>query len=1081
MKIAAIPANFDIYNDLNDIIYIIDKDFNIVYGNEKFKSFYEISGPMAKNKTNDEIFNVPDLKNRILKYIKSGDTSNKIELSKEIHGIKSKLSLKKIDNKSAALYLIIEKPEINENSLDFVETATYDFFINNMDETLALFKVMPSSETSLTDFEFIKVNKAFEKTIGYKNDQLKGKLLRRKFPKLESHWIDAYIKAYEQQETVTLTAFLKATNKYWELRVYPAGKDKVASLANDVTDYIVYENNIKEKNEQISLSEEKLRAYNEHLRYTCELIKESELSYKTLFEQNNDAIMILVDGIVKDCNNKTLQLLNCQPYDLIGKPFAELSSLENESEVDAMEKIRNYCESINQNEKYTLDWQLKRPDGIVVETNIIISCYMLENIKHMYLIIKDLTKEKTFIEEIKENEYLLEEAQKTAKLGYWSFDMLKGMAMDWSPEMKSIIEYNEPTGFFEFLKTIIHPDDDSKIASEFDYYTIIPSHFDLQFRIKTGTQKTKFVHFIGKTIVQRNKQICRGIIQDITSKYEQEERIIFESKINETIAKAGTGLISPSLSVDNIVRTIFKACVELTHSETGFVAYDDPLSDKILIHYYEDDYINGKKVSNNISFIQRKKYVKEGLYGHPLELSTYKVDNNFDEPVIDNLGKSSLAHIYNYLTFPSVINDNFTGQIVLVNSPNGFTDQHIEAIKTLSNIYGLAIFRKQMEWDLVAAKEKAEESDRLKSAFLANMSHEIRTPMNAIVGFSQLLIHTELSQEKKTEFGQLINNSCEDLLTIVNDIIDISKIEAGQLLIKPKTINLYHVLDEIYALAVNKANLKERLYPIYLDRTVDENLEWVVDVVRFKQVFLNLIDNAIKFTEHGSVTIGCKINNLSSVSFYVKDTGIGIPQHEITSVFESFRQVETTIDRTYGGTGLGLAISKSLIRQMGGSIHVESKENVGSKFWFELPLRLPLNTDPKLSGITEIQSEINLADKKILIIEDEVRNAKLLKFFLDETGADISFAFDGKEAINKAKKAPPDLVLLDIKMPNMDGITVLNVLKELYPDLPVIAQTAYAMANDEKIIIEKGCDAYISKPVQKEHLLKAIRKVLKLK
>ncbi|MDA3893882.1 MAG: ATP-binding protein [Salinivirgaceae bacterium] len=1070
---------YDLYNDISNVIFIINAQFEIIYKNNKFKDHYStqnfISTIISENTLHIDSKN----KDLLSAYLNS-DSSTPFKFTQTISESDIQYSVHKLFSNGFKHFIIIEtnrilNHEANNKSLE--TDSVYKLFLKNMTESLVLYKVITNSAGQAIDFEYLSVNKAFEDAIGLTNDSVKGNLLFKEFPETEDYWKEVHIKAFNEQKLHTTTAYSVETDKYWELRAFPAGPNKIATLATDVTKQIKYKKSIQEKSEKLSNTEEKLRAYNEHLKYTCELIKESELSYKTLFEHNNDAILILVDNKIKDCNNKALALMNCQPYELIGKTFTDLSPEKQLDKKESIFHLNNFCENLKTDENFDIEWQFKRPDGKLVDTNLMLNCYLLKNTRHVYAIVKDLTKEKTYIEEIKENEYLLKQAQHTAKLGHWSFNMVLGGNMNWSNEMINIIESDEPTCFFDFFKTFVHTDDQVKIAPYFDHYTVIPESIDLQFKINTSSKKIKFVHLKGEIVAQQNNRIYRGIIQDITENYEQEQRILFESKINESLAHAGSELISPSVPIDNIVRTIFKACLELTQSETGFVAYDDPLSDKILIHFYDDSYINGHKVSNNIYFIERVKYNSEGLYGHDINLRELVSDNNYNKEAKRKIGNTSPKTIKNFLSVPSVINDVFMGQIVLVNTPNGFSEQQKQAIKTLSNIYGLAVYRKRMEWDLVASKEKAEESDRLKSAFLANMSHEIRTPMNAIVGFSQLLIHTD--SDKKIEFGQLINNSCEDLLAIVNDIIDISKIEAGQLLIKPKNINLKKVLDEIHSLAKNKADLKDKKFPIYCENPIDENLELIVDVVRFKQIFLNLIDNAIKFTEHGSVTLGCEITNNNWLSFYVKDTGIGIPRHELDTVFESFRQVETTIDRTYGGTGLGLAISKNLVKQMGGSIKVVSKKNVGSQFWFDLPLRLPEDADPITINFAESKIELDLKNKEILIIEDEVRNAKLLNFFLEDSGANITLAFNGKEAINKAKEKKPDLVLLDIKMPDMDGIAVLKVLKQLYPEIVVIAQTAYAMKDDEKKCLDYGCDAYLAKPVKKDDLISHIKKFIR--
>ncbi len=374
---------------------------------------------------------------------------------------------------------------------------------------------------------------------------------------------------------------------------------------------------------------------------------------------------------------------------------------------------------------------------------------------------------------------------------------------------------------------------------------------------------------------------------------------------------------------------------------------------------------------------------------------------------------------------------------------------------------------------MVLAKEQAEESDCLKSAFLANMSHEIRTPLNGIVGFAHMLTEKNLDSDSLNQYVSIINNCSYQLLTIIDDIIDISKIEAGQLKISNTLVNINTLLFELqsfYASNTDKANIEILIRP----GMADENCNVLADPVRLRQVLNNLINNAIKFTPHGTIMFGYEVKR-TSLEFFVSDTGIGIASEHLKVIFERFRQVENNETRNFGGTGLGLAISKALVNLMGGAIWVESNTNTGSTFYFRIPLNIMDDTRHRKPSKTRKHELLNLNGKTILIAEDEEFNYRFLEELLKKSGATILWAKDGIEAIEMCKqKQEIDLVLMDIKMPHMNGLEATKVIKQFNKNIQIIAQTAYAMANDREKAKDAGCDNYISKPIDKSELFTMI-------
>ena len=388
--------------------------------------------------------------------------------------------------------------------------------------------------------------------------------------------------------------------------------------------------------------------------------------------------------------------------------------------------------------------------------------------------------------------------------------------------------------------------------------------------------------------------------------------------------------------------------------------------------------------------------------------------------------------------------------------------------------------------DLVIAKEKAEQSDKLKSAFLANFSHEIRTPMNAIMGFSQLLVNSKRSENEKREFIDLILVNSQHLLNLINEIIDISRIEAGETILEYHLCDLNQLLYELLNQYNEHKNLlKKTKIALILNPEIEKhNLKVTTDSNKLKQIIINLLENALKFTEEGSIEFGYKFivtEEAKSVLFYIKDTGIGIEQEAKNFIFERFRKAENNLGKLYRGAGLGLAISKKLVEILGGQIWVESEINIGSTFYFTLPYK---DSDEIIEKEIDVEFknkkiDFNWKDRLILVAEDEMINYKFIEKVLKKTKTNLLWAKNGLETFEMVQQNKNiDLVLMDIRMPLMDGYEATRKIKEINNKIPIIAQTAYALDYERTEILSAGCNDYISKPYTIYELLNLINKYL---
>ncbi|MFQ3580032.1 MAG: ATP-binding protein, partial [Bacteroidales bacterium] len=385
---------------------------------------------------------------------------------------------------------------------------------------------------------------------------------------------------------------------------------------------------------------------------------------------------------------------------------------------------------------------------------------------------------------------------------------------------------------------------------------------------------------------------------------------------------------------------------------------------------------------------------------------------------------------------------------------------------------------KKLELNLKDAIKKAEIANIYKNQFLANMSHEIRTPMNAIVGFSNLLKNPNLNQNAKLQYSEIIETSSQQLLNLINDIIEISKIEAGELKIVLKNCKLFELFTNIET-TYNQIKLKKGKENVSIKLKVPPNFKDLfvkTDPFRLQQILNNLIDNALKFTDNGYVEFGYSIEN-ENLKIFVSDTGIGMPEEKINLVFERFFRIEDKNNQNYQGTGLGLSIVKGIIDLMNGKITIDSKENLGTRVTVMIPIEI-LNENTKPDN-SELQQFNNFNESKIinlLLAEDDHNNIQLFNSIFKELPINVYFAQNGAEAVKIYKEKHIDLVLMDLRMPVKNGFEATREILKLNPNAKIIAQTAYAMAEDKIKCIEFGFCDYISKPIIKEELISKILK-----
>ncbi len=383
---------------------------------------------------------------------------------------------------------------------------------------------------------------------------------------------------------------------------------------------------------------------------------------------------------------------------------------------------------------------------------------------------------------------------------------------------------------------------------------------------------------------------------------------------------------------------------------------------------------------------------------------------------------------------------------------------------------------KHTESELIKAKNKAEESDRLKSAFLTNMSHEIRTPMNGILGFAELLKEPNLTIDEQQDYIQTMQISGARMLSTINSIVDMSKIESGLIRIDIKETNLNEKIEFTYKFFKPEVEIKGLQF-LFKNGLPSKEAIIKTDNEKVYGILTNLVRNAIKFTYEGSIEFGYEKKG-EYLEFFVKDTGIGIPGNQKELIFERFRQGSESHDRSYEGSGLGLSISKSYVEMLGGRIWVESEEGKGSTFYFTIPYISVSEEKVTIENVVSAENkEVQLNNLKILIVEDDEISYSLLSRTIQKISKEVLHAITGVEAVEVCRNNPDlDLVLMDIRMPKMDGHEATRQIRQFNKEVIIIAQTAYAFAGDSEKALEAGCNDYISKPINKTLLYDLIKK-----
>jgi PAS domain S-box-containing protein len=577
--------------------------------------------------------------------------------------------------------------------------------------------------------------------------------------------------------------------------------------------------------------------------------------------------------------------------------------------------------------------------------------------------------------------------------------------------------------------------------------------------------KSEVIGLMSASIIELNGQphilsITRNI--SVRKRAEQIQQMLF--KISSAVIES-----NDLHSLLNIIQTELGTIIDTTNF---YVANYNQEADTLSLPYFSDE---KDKLTNIPAGKTLTRHVIK--MGGPL-LANEETQAKLDAAgVTEMVGKKPKV----WLGVPYRIDGKIKGVIAVQSYTNeqAYTKEDMDLLEFIADQLSILIERKRNEESLVSALGKAKEADLLKSAFLANMSHEIRTPMNGIMGFANLLKKPMLKGEKQKEYINIIIKSGDRMLNLINDLIDISKIEAFQSKLSTIETDINAQMEYLYTF-FNPEVVGKGMILNYTPKLQGDNAIILTDKEKLFAILSNLIKNAIKYSNHGSIDFGYNLVTLKGIEdeleFYVKDTGIGIPEDKLESIFDRFVQADTSLSGLYEGAGLGLSIAKAYAELLGGRIRVESVEDEGSQFYFTLPYKKNTNNmTPDKNMAAEKITKMNCPDRSVLIADDDdIAFFYLSELLLEETKS-IFRAKNGIEAVEICRQNKSiDLILMDIKMPGLNGFEATQKIREFNKDVIIIAQTAFALLGDREKTIEAGCNDYISKPIDQIELLKKI-------
>lgn len=823
--------------------------------------------------------------------------------------------------------------------------------------------------------------------------------------------------------------------------------------------------NKEEKNiNNLSAKINKLEKENRLLKFKLNELSDNEMVFNSIFRNKTIGVAITErDGTIIKVNSKICDILGYDESELLKKNVFDISYEENEIEKRYIDLV--LYGTIN---SYEVEKRFIKKDGSIIWAKLNSNVVRDENgqIKYSIGLVNDITDRKIYENRIIQSESKYRQLIETASDSIFLLNE-NGDFVQVNEKSCNILGYSKD----DFSKMNIGDIDEDHTVDKFrEFWKNIPFDKKVIFETKHKRKDNSFLNIevSAKKFLINDEIFILGISRDITERKKTEDALLEQNKkyefLNNKYLKINKQLVKEKEKVEKI-KEDFRFLVENQNDlvvklgknkqllyvspiycQTFGVEFDKIIGTSFFPLIHEEDKENVQKSLQKLNQPPHKTYHEEraktveGWRWFGWSLSA-KADKKGEILEIIGVGR----------------------EITKQKDAEFELTKKNEQLTQLTEAYKLS-------------KEKAEESDRLKTQFINNMSHEIRTPMNGIMGFSNLLSKPGISTEKQNYYINIIQNSSKQLLRIIDDILEISKLETKQVKIIEEELNLNEFLLELFAIFDNRA--KENKTPLYLKKGLSDKKSFILsDISKLNKIFTNLIDNSLKFTNEGFVEFGYRItDDQNFIEFYVKDTGVGISKEKHQKVFKRFEQANFDKSNATRGLGLGLSIAKENAELLGGSIRLESEINEGSTFYVQIPFNPVIKKENN-------DNNIERAKTKILIAEDEEVNYLYLEALLEEEiegEFEILHAKNGAEAIEYVQKNEDlKIILMDMKMPRMHGDEATKKIKKIRNDIIIIAQTAYTSEKHKQVATNAGCDFYLTKPIEISALQEIVQKICK--
>ena len=930
------------------------------------------------------------------------------------------------DEIQGAVLIVHDKTVENATSKRIAESeARYRMLFNNMTQGFALHSIILDENDNPKDYKFIDINKAFEELTGLERDKVIGHSVLELMPSTEKYWIDSYGEVALNGSPIRFENYSAELDRYYDVWAFCPQIGQFAVIFSDITERRKAEEEVRQKNEFIQTVLDNLP-----IGIALNKINEGDATYMNKkFEE--------IYGWGKD----DLRCINT---------FFEKVYPEKEYRDRLIEQI---VTDINSGDPERMKWNniiVTRKDGVQRMVNAVNIPLLAQNT--MVSTVMDITEIKLAEEAAREGEELFR------SMFYDSFSVM--LIID--PITRALVDVNQSAERFygwskgEMLKMRI--DDINTLPTdklEFEINNVLNQRraiFDFQHRIKGGEKRD--VEVVCSRITIKGKHFLHSIVYDITERKKAEEQVV---KLKKGIEQSPAIVIIADINGN--VEYVNPKFVEVTGYSVEEVLGKNPRILKSGYHPDEvykimwDTILAGSDWKGEL--LNKKK--NGDLYWESTSISPIRNENGkikYFIAVKEDITERKQIELELYERDLKLKEQNQEYQAI--NEELTESNERIRAINK----------------ELIFAREIAEENDRLKSAFLANMSHELRTPMNGIIGFAELLKRPQMTDEDRISYTKIIEQSGQRLLELINNLIDISKIESGQVKAIINTVEVSTELNHLYSFFRLEAENKGLCLILNGGKELPE-LSLATDKQKFISVITNLIKNAIKFTSKGTIDFGFDIGQ-DDVEFWVSDTGMGIPKKFQNRIFERFVQGDTSLSRPYEGAGLGLAISKSYVELLGGKIYFESEEGSGTSFFFTLPLSKSKKYNKK--GYND-SKEIEITNKNltVLIAEDDKYSMAYLRSLMEPYVKKIYMAETGQKALDIARaKQNIDLILMDVRLPDINGLDVTRTIREFNPSVKIIAQSAFALPEDKLAAKKVGCNDYVVKPIIPNDLYQSI-------